>query len=169
MKIIMLLSFVFLSACGFTPLYATNKEKGSYSERYAEISIAGLSDSRNSQLLKSELDDLFHPQEYRPNPKYMLNVSLSSSTGAAVISQNRDISRYTVTMTGQFNLVDIASGKTLYSDHSTLSSSYDAAISEFGTFMGERDAQMRIVKEMARDIKARLLPYILNDKENIGQ
>jgi LPS-assembly lipoprotein len=74
-----LLACFALAGCGFHPVYATSGA-GEFDERLASVTITPISE-RIGQILANTLRDSFNPTGVKVQQRYVLTVTLQTSTG----------------------------------------------------------------------------------------
>ena len=154
-----LLTFVIAvtAACGFQPLYGGGK-KGQVAAEMASISINPIADRRGQQLHNALLD-LLTPYGRPSRPAYELKVQMKESKSELAVRKSEIATRANLTISAQFQLVDLAQKRTVYSGSSRVVGSYNILSSDFSTLVAEDDARSRVIPEVARDIQTRLSAY----------
>lgn len=156
-KILSFFSVVSLvTACGFTPVY--QKHGGASAEvrqQLRAVDIADIGRSRTGQILKTELTHAL--EAGTATPKYRLSITLNRKKDEQAIQQNREVTRYALTLTAHYTLTDLSTGKELDKGSSLMTASFDATQSDFATYAQEQDTEHRMVGEMARDIQFHLI------------
>lgn len=93
---------LFLTACGFRPLYNSNVDGINICY---PIKIATIKD-RQGQILRNYLVDLLTPQGTPPKPQYILEVDLTTGVRSVGINKDETTSRKEAVLTAQFKLKD---------------------------------------------------------------
>ncbi len=154
---------ILLTSCGFTPLYS---EQSAISvpvqAALAKVRVANIPAGRDGQLLKTELENLLIKQGEAKT--HELRIDLSRQRQELNIQQDREVTRFSLTVDASLALVDISNGEVVWRDRSQIIGSFDAAdTSDFATYAAEQDTNNRILKEMAQDIRFRLVNYLAGD------
>lgn len=165
-----LLSIVGLSACGFEPVYG----RGNGAARHAELSAieigaingkaspGAISDGNSGlgraglEMRKRLLESL---SSERAEPRYRLGVVLEESQGAFAIQADDRVTRYQLSLTAAFSLVEIGSDKAVYSGSRRSIGSYNVVSSDFATVVSEADARKRAALDLADNIRELLIAY----------
>lgn len=162
-RIVILSTALLLSACGFTPVHSNKGVGKELNEAFATIEVAPIGNTREGQLLRGHLEDSLNPSGAAfTNPaRYRLNISLKKRTSPISIEQNREVTRYNMTVTTNYTLRDLSNDKVVDMGKTRMVSSFDAVESDFATFTAEQDTLADILRETAQDIKFRLTDYLL--------
>lgn len=155
-----LLPILFLAACGFSPVYKSEQFDGKVKAALAATEVAAAGDSRDGQILRTELENLLHPAGASA-PKYRLEVTLETLKEAQAVERTREVTRYKLAVTAHYALSETGGGKKVTAGKSRITGSYDTAASDFATFTVEGDTRARILKETARDIRFQLAGFFL--------
>ena len=88
-----------------------------------------------------------------PILKYTSNIESKNLT----ISKDNDVTRYTLQGVTSFDLVDVASKKVIYTNNIASNTAYSATAGTYPTAIAERDANVRLSRDMADKIVTLLL------------
>jgi LPS-assembly lipoprotein len=149
-RALLLAACVTLSACTLRPLMHATGDDAVRSELEA-ISITGLN-GRLGQLVRNALLDDLNPTGAEVPSRYILNVDLRRSATALGIQVNDVITRYNLTLTARFELLDSRSGETLYESQVRRIASYNVSTQPYATLAAEVDAERRIAREVGDNI-----------------
>lgn len=167
---LILASSVGLGACGFEPVYG----RGNEAVRHADLSAIeigaingraspGAASDGNSglgraglELRKRLLESLSHEQTA---PRYRLGVMLEESQGAFAIQSDDRATRYQLSLTASFSLIEIGSDKAVYSGSTRSIGSYNVVSSDFAAAVSEADARKRAALDLADNIRELLITY----------
>lgn len=147
------------AGCGFRPLYGERSAASVSASQLAAIQISLIPD-REGQLLRNNLLDRLHPSGAAPRQLYRLDVNLQTVKENYGIRTDETATRATLTMTANYSLIDIASGKPLMNSRSRAISSYNILDSEFATVISERDAVQRTAADLSEEIRTRLAIFL---------
>ena len=171
-----LLPILFLSACGFEPLYADRRSvqlgdngesvETSIINEMAKIRIQPIPD-RFGQLLRNELIDLLTPRGMPSHPTYTLHVSLVSRTETdqalrSDITATRKMVRYHV----RYYMME--GGTRVLTGDSVSFQSFDVLANPYSTTMAARRGSADAARIIANDISLRLGAYFHNRLTNQG-
>lgn len=156
-SLLLIVSLLTLAACGFRPVHAPLTHEGRPTDAVLQyVSLDTIDAGRGGQILQTELEDLLHPDNAYPTPRYRLQVQLLETKQPVVIERNARVSRYNLLMVAQYSLIDLNSGGTIYTNETKRIGSYNASLSDFSTFVAEGDARNRNIKQLANDIVMRI-------------
>ncbi|NDF11349.1 MAG: hypothetical protein EB060_00830 [Proteobacteria bacterium] len=149
--------------CGFEPIYkATDRSDGAA----FPVQIENIEGSRLGQEMRIQLENLMNPTSKPITARYSLNVKIKQDLQPLVIERDRRISRYNLSLTSKYALKDIETGKKVAEGTSKVVGSYDAVeASDFSTYAAEKDTEMRLAREGAKDIKVRLMSFLRQAEE----
>ena len=91
------------------------------------------------------------------DPKYLLKYKSSIKSKNLTISKDKDVTRYTLQGETNFDLVDTASKKVIYTNTIVSNTAYSATSGTYPTAIAERDANVRLSRDMADKIVTLLL------------
>jgi LPS-assembly lipoprotein len=140
-----------LMACGFEPIYGTNK---SASLIMSKIDVE-VSNGRNAFELRDRLIERLGALD--DTPTYLLKYKSNIESKNLTISKDNDVTRYTLQGETNFDLVDIASKKVIYTNTIVSNTAYSATAGTYPTAVAERDANVRLSRDMADKIVTLLL------------
>ena len=153
------LACLWLSACGFEPLYGENQDGFSTDELLQFIQVSPIED-RTGQLLRIELSNRLTPTRPIPEPIYALLVTLNESKAGLAVKKDASTTRANLTITAQFQLVEIGSGEVLTQGTVRSVNSYDILLSDFATLAAEADARERGTRDLSDGIVDRISIYL---------
>jgi LPS-assembly lipoprotein len=148
-----------LSGC-IHPLYGPN----GVNAQLAQIEVAPIADRVGHYLaeeLKFQTDGSGEPQPRR----YRLTVTATESASGLIVNLHTLSSdSASVTITGTYSLVEIASGKEIVKGTVNAVASYDRSPQRFANVRAARDAEIRAATLLAEQIKTRLGIALLEQK-----
>ena len=147
----LLIGFLSLTACGFEPIYGEDKPANKI---IGEIDVE-VSNGRNAFELRDRLIERLGALE--SDPKYLLKYRSSIKSKNLTISKDNDVTRYTLQGETNFDLVDLKSKKVIYTNTIVSNTAYSATVGTYPTAVAERDANVRLSRDMADKIVTLLL------------
>ncbi|MDB2560871.1 LPS assembly lipoprotein LptE [Amylibacter sp.] len=138
-------------SCGFEPIYGTNKPANLI---VGKIDVE-VSNGRNAFELRDRLIERLGALEGPPT--YLLNYTSNIESKNLTISKDNDVTRYTLQGVTNFDLVNIASKKVIYTNNIASNTAYSATAGTYPTAIAERDANVRLSRDMADKIVTLLL------------
>ena len=140
-----------LMSCGFEPIYGTNKPANLI---MGKIDVE-VSNGRNAFELRDRLIERLGALE--DPPTYLLKYTSNIESKNLTISKDNDVTRYTLQGVTNFDLVDTASKKVIYTNNIASNTAYSATAGTYPTAIAERDANVRLSRDMADKIVTLLL------------
>ena len=142
-------------ACGFQPLYGEREHGLETLAALAAVRIAPIPD-RIGQVVRNHLLDRLTPRGAPAAARYRLTVTLRKAKEGLAFQQDESVTRFDVTLTAAYELSDIASGDTLAKGSARSIASYNVVRSDFANTAAERDAELRLAREVSEEIALRL-------------
>lgn len=156
-KFILILPFLLLSACGFSPMYG--EKSGSVKSGLDQVEILIIPD-REGQYLRNALMDRFYHSGVPTNPAYKLNIKKINETIADFdITIESEATRRQLKLTTDMVLTDNKSGKTILTRQLEAITSHNVLESEFSTLVTEQSAREAALNDLARQIERQLALY----------
>lgn len=160
-----------LSACGFSPVYATKNNSPktgaatalhhapSVQENLSETSI-GLIPNREGQYLRNALIDRFYMNGFPDNARYHLAIQeIIEKTYNFDITADSEATRQQLKLTTQISLINNETKETLFTKSLLSIASYNILQSEFSTLITEQSARENALDDLARQIERQLTLY----------
>jgi hypothetical protein len=138
-------------SCGFEPIYGANKPANLI---MGKIDVE-VSNGINAFELRDRLIERLGALE--GSPIYLLKYTSNIESKNLTISKDNDVTRYTLKGVTNFDLVDMASKKVIYTNNITSNTAYSATAGTYPTAIAERDANVRLSRDMADKIVTLLL------------
>ncbi len=160
-KLITISIVLFISACGFTPVYKTMGENSTNAASLAAVKVESTHDLIG-QFYSNKLTDLLNPSAMQVEPKYRIQTTLRKNKIPFAIQQDRTITRYKLVLEADYKLVNIDDGKIIDEGSLRREGGYDKVDSDYATYVSDEDTTMRIVKELAEDTRIRILASLIN-------
>jgi len=147
----LLIGILPLMSCGFEPIYGANKPANLI---MGKIDVE-VSNGRNAFELRDRLIERLGALE--DPPTYLLKYTSNIESKNLTISKDNDVTRYTLQGVTNFDLVDTASKKVIYTNNIASNTAYSATAGTYPTAIAERDANVRLSRDMADKIVTLLL------------
>ena len=138
-------------SCGFEPIYGTNKPANLV---MGKIDVE-VSNGRNAFELRDRLIERLGTLD--ATPTYLLKYTSYVESKSLTISKDNDVTRYILQGETIFDLVDMASKKVIYTNTIVSNTAYSATAGTYPTAVAERDANVRLSRDMADKIVTLLL------------
>ncbi len=155
LRLLWCLCFV-LSACSLRPVYQQpSTDEAAPAHSLPGIAVEVMPESRPAQLLRIALEDLL--RQSGDESVYRLVSRLEYERYPIGIERSGRISRYNLSFSLNYQLVEQASGRQVTSGTLRKLSSYNEVVSDFASYMAEKDAVRRGVDELAAELRNRLI------------
>lgn len=151
-----------LSGCGFKPLYGSGKNSISAGE-LDSVKVSHLPD-REGQILRTLLVQRFNPDGRRVKPRFELKINLTQSISNLGVRRDATATRANLSVTADFFLTEIRSGKQSFKGKSSITVSYNILDDRFATVAAQKNALERALRVIADSIKTRVSAYMTRDK-----
>ena len=149
-----------VQGCGFSPVY---KQGQSVNVDLSSVKVQEISFGRAGQVLQTKLENLLNPKRAATDTKYRLSIQMKKRRDALGIERTREITRYNLTVTASYALKDTQTGEVVHKGQSQITSGYDAVASDFATYTVEEDTLLRVMEEIAKDIRFQLAGKFLDN------
>ena len=146
------------SACGFQPLYGSATRNADVQEKLAQMYIEPMP-GRTGHILRNELLDFANPRGIPKEPTYRLKVTTVTRAEGLAIQSDDTKTRFNLTLTSKFSLVDIAAQEVLYTGSTQNIASYNVVQSEFANLSAAKNAEKRAALVAAKQINQQLSVY----------
>lgn len=155
-----------LGGCGFRPLYggAGDADEPAVREQLAAVEIRGLG-GRLGQVLRNDLLDLLNPSGAPVPASYVLAVELRRFASALGIQLDNTITRYNLVLVARFQLRERDTQRVLYRSLVRRVSSYNVSQQPFADLIAEQDAERRVAREVANDIRTQLAVHFVREDD----
>ncbi len=147
-----------LAACGFQPLYQQHHLTEGTSGELARIKPVSGAHSREQQLIRIALEDLFQRTELDPYA-YTLRFTVSAETYPTAVNPDGSVARFNVVLTAHYALEDAETGTLLEDGDIRRLSSHNVVDSDYATMRGNRAATERAIRGLAEALRNRMVTY----------
>ena len=158
------LTTIFLTGCGFTPMYGQHSaseptgQSAAVSQQLSQIGIDIIPD-REGQLLRNHLIDRLYRSGYPSTTIATLKVSKVNETRTELdLTKSSDATRAQLHLTATMTLQD-TKGKTLLNRSIQSVTSFNILGSEFASRVTEEAARENALRDLARQIELNLSLY----------
>ena len=151
-----------LAACGFTPLYATP----GLSRGMSAIEVVA-PQGRVAFLMRQDLDDALG-RDKAATPEWRLDLNVVQSRDPRGLRLDNVAERYAVTVTVDYTLTSVATGKAVHAGQVTSQVSYDAADAPYAGIAARQDTQEKVASDAARRIEVDLAAWMTRKDRSAG-
>jgi LPS-assembly lipoprotein len=142
---------LFLTACGFRPLYEAGGSSGAMQEHLASIEVAPIPDRLGQQMRNRLLDRL----NTGGVPRYRLEVTLAQESEGYGIRPDAAATQEQLTVYATVKLVDLNGEGLVFEENMRSTTSYDLVLSDYAILTRREDSARRLVLELAERIHPR--------------
>lgn len=158
--IVLMVAGLLAASCGFEPMYGKKNQQA----LAAGVKIETQNDAIGHQF-KQDLEDALNPTGVPPRPEYLLKVSVQTAASAIGVARDGTVSRYNVVLGSNYMLQRISDGKILQKNQVQHVSSFNNQTNQYySTYISEKDAISRGIKELAELYRQRIGAILLKDK-----
>ena len=143
-----------LSACGFTPLYATP----GVSTHLTAVQVV-TPPGRTGQLIREHLDDAL-ARNKGVAPRYKIELALSETRYPRGVRVDNVATRYEYVLTANYVVTALPSGAPVKQGTTRVEVTYDSADQPYASIAAQQDAQDRAAAECARLIQLELAAWL---------
>lgn len=152
-----------LSACGgegggFKPLYGATGGQ-TYDQRLAKVDIAPVP-GRVGQRIRNELVFERSTGSAAIDPQYRLDIVITETLLTTLVNAAGASSSQVYQLEARYQLIDLKTKKSVYDGRSLGRGSFDRFASIYSNIRGRDDAENRVSKTIADDIRVRVLAYL---------
>ena len=158
MRALFLSALLFLSACGFSPLYGTHGDNA-VKYHFASVFIGNIPDHEGLYLRNALIDRLY--SHGRPAaPQYRLEIAKITTLKQDLdITKSSSATRAQLRLSTKITLYDAKTEEVLLNRNLLAMTSYNILQSQFTTRVSEDDAQRSALDDLARQIEQQLALY----------
>ena len=153
---------LFLSGCaGYRPLYGTAPDGQNVAASLSAISVPEQR-TRTGQLLRNEvLSGLGSPVA----SQYELRMTITEYTGGVSATPGTVVTRKRYDLSVHYELIELASGKSLTAGKSFANVSYDTVREPIADLQSAENARVRSTTEVGQDMRQRIAAYMATRKK----
>ena len=152
-----------LGGCGFRPMLKPVDDADVQSE-LAAIEVRTSTD-RLGYLVRDNLLDQLNPSGVEVPSRYLLQINLRRRSTALGIQLDNTATRFNLTLTARFRLLDAATRKVLYSSSASRIASYNAIRAPYAELAAQLDAEERAARDVGTDIRTQLAIHFVRGAE----
>ena len=156
---------LFISGCGFQPLYQHDTASHSILKELSLIRIAPIED-RIGQQLRNFLQDDITPRGKPTNPSYELVVKMNKTRRDLVLLQDATSTFAKISLHASYTLTNFTTGATLTSGNVTAKTGFTITQSEYANIRAEKEAASRASREISYDITRQLALFFKKTTSN---
>ncbi len=152
-----------LGGCGFRPMLKQVDDTNVQGE-LAAVDVKTPID-RLGYLVRDSLLDQLNPAGIQVPTRYRLEVNLQRRSNALGIQLDNTATRFNLTLTARFRLLDVDNQKVLYSSLVRRVASYNAIHDPYAELAAELDAEKRAAREVGTEIQTQLAIHFVRQAE----
>ena len=152
MRLVSLIPLLFLTACGFQPLYEAGGSSTAMQAHLASVEVGPVAD-RLGQVMRNRLVSRLNGSG---NPEYRLEIGLQQNSETFGVRPDTATTQEQLTLVAGMRLVSLETGEPVLEENFRVRTSFDLVLSDFATVSQREDAANRLVLELAERIHRRL-------------
>jgi len=152
MRVLLFISLLFISACGFKPLYEAGGSSVAMQAKLSAIDVGPIPD-RLGQIMRNRLLDRLNVSATQ---QYHLDIMLTQSTEGYGVRPDGGTTQEQLTIVAAVKLVALEDDTVLFEEEMRARTAYDLVLSDFATVTQREDSARRLVLELAERIHRRL-------------
>ena len=156
---------LFITGCGFQPLYKNDATSHNILKELSLIRIAPIED-RIGQRLRNFLQDDITPRGKPTNPSYELIVKMNKTRRDLVLLQDATSTFAKISLQASYTLTNFETGAALASGNVTAKTGFTITQSEYANMRVEAEAASRASREISYDITRRLALFLKKATSN---
>jgi LPS-assembly lipoprotein len=145
-----------MSGCGFHPVYG--KQDNNISAKLASVRVENIP-GRSGQVLEYQLVDLLNPNNMNAGEDYTIKIKWQETRRELGIKDDLRVTRFDIVQTAVYQLISLNDNREVDKGTVTIKSSFNRTISEFSTYVAQGDASEKAARELAQEIRSRLIYY----------
>ncbi|MBP2311590.1 LPS assembly lipoprotein LptE [Azospirillum soli] len=147
-----------VSGCGFQPLYG-GSGPNSVAAKLEQVDIAPIPE-RYGQQLRNLLIDRFYTDGRPGNPRYRLDMTLTSSEQKLALQKDATAVRAQLLVNAPYRLVDNTTGKVVFQSNARSYVSYNILEQQYAGLATVDNAYDRALLEISNDITSRVSMFL---------
>jgi LPS-assembly lipoprotein len=152
-----------LGGCGFRPMLKQVDDTNVQGELAAVDVKTPI--NRLGYLVRDNLLDQLNPTGIQVPTRYRLEINLERRSNALGIQIDNTATRFNLTLTARFRLLDVDSQKVLYSSLVRRVASYNANRAPYAELAAALDAEQRAARDVGTDIRTQLAIHFVRQAE----
>lgn len=160
----LLISFLF-SSCGFQVIYRDEEKTGSFSSELAAIRIKK-NRTMLDQKMRNNLYDILNPDFLKVEPRYFLEIQLSTSTSSTYITSTGATGRNRIHLTATYHLKNLHDLSEISSGAAEVSDNYDVSSNRYGTLIADKFLRENLTKMIAQNIRNSIVNDLVEIRRN---
>lgn len=162
MRLAGFISMLFLTACGFQPLYEAGGSSAAMQAHLASVEVGPIAD-RLGQVMRNRLVSRLNGAG---NPEYRLEVGLQQNSETFGVRPDTATTQEQLTLVAGVRLVSLETGEPVLEENFRARTSFDLVLSDFATVSQREDAANRLVLDLAERIHRRLALHFANNPDS---
>lgn len=162
MRLAGFISMLFLTACGFQPLYEAGGSSAAMQAHLASVEVGPIAD-RLGQVMRNRLVSRLNGAG---NPEYRLEVGLQQNSETFGVRPDTATTQEQLTLVAGVRLVSLETGEPVLEENFRARTSFDLVLSDFATVSQREDAANRLVLDLAERIHRRLALHFANKPDS---
>ena len=154
-----LVGLLALSACGFQPLYATQEDGSSVSDKLAEVNVVQQT-TRVGQLVRNEIVRSTRPAGTQAPDRFHLKLEAQGNAQTLINTADTVHRRLAYNLTTRFQLVDAATSRVVFKGRAFSRVPYDILDPAFANVQARVNAEEQAAKQVGQEVRTRLAAFL---------
>ncbi len=164
MKFLAVIPLLFLSACGFQPLYEAGGSSTAMQAHLASVEVGPIAD-RLGQVMRNRLVSRLNAGA---RAEYRLDVVLEQTSETYGIRPDTAATQEQLTLVANMRLVSLSDGEPVLEQSFRARTSFDLVLSDFATVSQREDSAQRLALDLAERIHRRVALHFAQDAADEG-
>lgn len=150
---------MFLTSCGFQPIYATEQVAGSEGGTIAlnqRVAIRQILAPEDVAPLIEDAVGARLPIDAATTPEYGLFLNVEESAQRLAVQIDASVTRYNYRLDGSYTLLNLAEGTRIFGSVGSVTS-YNIVSSQYSTLFAENTAREKAARQLAEELERELL------------
>lgn len=155
----LLLGAVLLQGCGYQPLYATRADGTSVVDDLAAVSVEQ-QQTRVGQLVRNEIVKSTRPAGSGAPDRFVLKLKAKGDSQTLVDTADTVHRRLAYNLSAEFQLIDIASQRPVFSGRAFSRVPYDRLNASFSNVQAQVNAEEQAAQQVGQEVKLRVAAFL---------
>ena len=156
---VLLFGAILLQGCGYQPLYATRSDGSSVTQDLASVSVASQS-TRVGQLVRNEIVRSTRPAGSGAADRYVLKLDAKGDSETLVDTADTVHRRLAYNLTTEFQLIDVASQRPVFSGRAFSRVPYDRLNASFSNVQARVNAEEQAAQQVGQEVRTRVAAFL---------
>ena len=157
--ILLAVGALLLQGCGYQPLYATRDDGSSVTQELASVSVQPQS-TRVGQLVRNEIVRSIRPAGTSAEDRYVLRLAATGNSQTLIDTADTVHRRLAYNLSADFQLIDMASQKPVFSGRAFSRVPYDRLNASFANVQARVNAEEQAAQQVGQEVRTRVAAFL---------